>query len=247
MAENSSDPIKEFWAELPRADQDYLGSIRDWKNVLIATDDETIWLKGFTDEQILSSELHQLPNFLLYELRDGLLFKKEALVPSKKMRTALLWMPIDKALRLTFPASNQNYFGISEKVLVRLKESDEEHSVIALISKMEDIKESIVALPKFRLEKIEWMMVGDKALFLGTPLLSLPGKTYWTKDRHLLPSGFDFEFRNLSTVLQKKYNKESDGWLLWDENGNYLLIKETDFRPLSVSSFRLTEKSREWN
>ena len=247
MAENSSDPIIEFWAELPRADQDYLGSIRDWKNVLIATDDETIWLKGFTDEQILSSELHQLPNFLLYELCDGLLFKKEALVPSKKMRTALLWTSIDKALRLTFPTSNQNYFGISEKVPVKLKESGEEHSVIALVSKIGDIKESIMALPKFRLEKIKWIVMGDKALFLGTPLLSLPGKTYWTKDRHLLPSGFDFEFRNLSTVLQKKYNKESDGWLLWDENGNYLLIKETDFRPLSISSFRLTEKSREWN
>lgn len=247
MEENPSDNIKEFWAEIPRTHEDYLGSIWDWKNIQIATDDETIWLKGFTDEQALASELHQLPNFLLYELRDGLLFKKEALVPSKKMRTALLWMPIDKALRLTFPASNQNYFGISEKVPVRLKESDEEHSVIALISKMEDIKESIVALPKFRLEKIEWTVIGDKALFLGTPLLSLPGKTYWTKDGHLLPSGFDFEFKNLSKFLQQKYNRESDEWLLWDENGNYLAIKKADFRPLSVSSFRLTEKSREWN
>lgn len=247
MAENSSDNIKEFWAELPRTDEDYLGSIRDWKNVQIATDGETIWLKGFTDEQVLSSELHQLPNFLLYELRDGLLFKKEALVPSKKMRTALLWMPIDKALRLTFPVSNQNYFGISEKVSIRLKESNEEHMVLALVSKMANIKERIAALPKFRLEKLEWIIIEDEALFLGTPLLSLPGKTYWTKDGHLLPSGFDFEFKNLSTFLQQKYNKDLDKWLLWDENGNYLAIKKTDFRPLSVSSFRLTQKSKEWN
>lgn len=247
MAENPSDNIKEFWAEIPQADEDYLGSIRDWKNVQIATDEETLWLKDFTEEQVCASELHQLPNFLLYELRDGLLFKKEALVPSKKVRTALLWMPIDKALRLSFPASNQNYFGISEKVRVRIKESNEEHPVIALVSKIRDIKESIAALPKFRLEKLEWTVIEDKALFLGTPLLSLPGKTYWAKDGHLLPSGFDFEFKNLSTFLQQKYNKESDGWLLWDENGNYLAIKKTDFRPLSVSSFRLTEKSREWN
>ncbi|AZB08689.1 hypothetical protein EG344_07535 [Chryseobacterium sp. G0162] len=247
MAENSSDDIKEFWAELPRTDEDYLGSIRDWKNVHVATDDEIIWLKGFTEEQTLASELHQLPNFLLYELRDGLLFKKEALVPRKKMRTGLLWTPIDKALRLTFPASNQNYFGISEKVHIRLKKSDEEHPVIALISIITEIKESIVTLPKFRLEKIDWTVMEDKALFLGTPLLSLPGKTYWTKDGHLLPSGFDFEFKNLSKFLQQKYNKESDGWLLWDENGNYLSIKKADFQPLSVSSFRLTEKSREWN
>lgn len=246
MAEDSSKRLKEFWAEIPRADEDFLGSIRDWKNIHIAVDDEMIWLKGFIEEQAAAPEIQQLPDFILYELRDGLLFRKEALVPSKKMRTALLWIPIDKALQLSFPSSNQNYFGIHEQVRIELKESNEEHPVIALLSNIADIKESIAALPKFKLEKIKWTVLGDKALFMGTPLLSFPGKTYWTKDRHLLPAGLDFEFKNLSTLLQQKYNQE-EGWLLWDGNGNYLSIKETDFRPLSVSSFRLTEKSREWN
>ncbi|WP_288443759.1 hypothetical protein [uncultured Chryseobacterium sp.] len=246
MAEDSSKRLKEFWAEIPRADEDFLGSIRDWKNIQIAVEDETIWLKGFIEEQAAAPEIQQLPDFILYELCDGLLFRKEALVPSKKMRTALLWIPIDKALQLSLPPSNQNYFGIHEQVRIELKESNEEHPVIALLSNIADIKESIAALPKFKLEKIKWTVLGDKALFMGTPLLSFPGKTYWTKDRHLLPAGLDFEFKNLSTLLQQKYNQE-EGWLLWDGNGNYLSIKETDFRPLSVSSFRLTEKSREWN
>ncbi|RQO41672.1 hypothetical protein DBR39_03390 [Chryseobacterium sp. KBW03] len=247
MAEDPSKRLKEFWAELPRPDEDFLGSIRDWKNIQIAVEEETIWLRGFTDEQAAAPEIQQLPDFILYELRDGLLFRKEAWVPSKKMRTALLWIPIDKALQLTFPPSNQNYFGIQEQVQVRVKESNEEQPVVALLSNIVDIKESITALPRFKLEKIKWTVLGDKALFMGIPLLSFPGKTYWTKDRHLLPAGLDFEFKNVSTLLQQKYNKESEGWLLWDENGSYLLIKETDFRPLSVSSFRLTEKSREWN
>ncbi len=247
MAEDSSKRLKEFQAEIPRADEDFLGSIRDWKNIQMAVDDDTIWLKGFTDEQAASSEIQQLPDCILYELRDGLLFRKEALVPSKKMRTALLWIPIDKALQLSLPPSNQNYFGIHEHVQVQLKESREEQPVIALLSNMEDIKDAIAALPKFKLEKIKWTLLGDKALFVGIPLLSFPGRTYWTKDRHLLPAGLDFEFKNISTLLQQKYNKEPEDLLLWDENGNCLLIKETDFRQLSVSSFRLTEKSREWN
>jgi len=247
MAEDSSKRLKEFWAEIPRADEDFLGSIRDWKNIQIAVDDDTIWLKGFTEEQAATSEIQQLPDFILYELRDGLLFRKEALVPSKKMRTALLWIPIDKALQLSLPPSNQNYFGIHEKVQIKLRESNGEQPAIALLSNIAEIKESIIALPKFKLEKIKWILLGDKALFIGVPLLSFPGKTYWTKDRHLLPAGLDFEFKNVSILLQQKYNKESEGWLLWDENGSSLLIKEADFRPLSVSSFRLTEKSREWN
>ncbi len=247
MAEDSSNSIKTFWAELPKADEDFLGAIRDWKNVQIAIDEEVIWLKGFTDEQAASSEIQQLPNFILYELRDGLLFRKNALVPSKKMRTALLWTPIDKALKLTFPISNNNYFGIDEKIEVKLKPSEEEQPAMALLCSISEIKDVIIATPKFKLEKLDWIIINDKALFLGTPLLSFPGKTFWLKDDHLLPTGFDFEFKNLSSLLQRKYNECNEDWLLWSETGSVLNIKKEDLRKLSVSSFRLTEKSREWS
>ncbi|MCY0977880.1 hypothetical protein PGH12_16060 [Chryseobacterium wangxinyae] len=247
MAKDSSDSIKEFWAEIPRIDEDFLGSIRDWKNVQIASDDEVIWLKGFTDEQAVSSEIHQLPNFLLYELREGLLFRKDALVPSKKVSTAMLWMPIDKALKLTFPISNNNFFGIDENVEIKLKPSEEEQPAIALLSSISEIKDRIVEIPKFKLEKLDWIVINDKALFIGNPLLSFPGKTYWTKDNHLLPTGFDFEFKNLSYLLQRKYNATQEQWLLWNENGSVLHLNKEDFRKLSVSSFRLTEKAKEWS
>ncbi|EJL70028.1 hypothetical protein [Chryseobacterium populi] len=247
MAEDSSKRIKEFWAELPRADEDFLGSIRDWKNVQIALDEEVIWLKDFTEEQAVSPEIQQLPNFLLYELREGFLFRKGALVPSKKVRTAFLWTAIHRALRLTFPPSNQNFFGINEKVQVKLKPSDEEQPAVALLSSISEIKDLIMATPKFKLENTDWIIVDEKALFLGTPLLAFPGKTYWFKDGHLLPTGFDFEFKNLSSLLQRKYNEEHDQWLLWNENGSYVPIDKNDFRELSVSSFRLTEKAQEWN
>lgn len=246
MAKDSSERIKEFWAELPRADEDFLGSVRDWKNIQIALENDVIWLKGFTDEQAVSPEIQQLPNFLIYELREGLLFWKDALVPSKKVRTALLWTPIDKALRLTFPPSNQNFFGIDEKIEVKLKPSEEEQSAAALLSSISDIKETIITLPKFKLEKLDWIVINDKALFLGNPLLSLPGKTFWMKDGHLLPTGFDFEFKNMSSLLQRKYNADQNQWLLWDENGGVSHLDKNDFRKLSVSSFRLTEKAKEW-
>ena len=247
MAEDSSNSIKIFWAELPKADEDLLGAIRDWKNVQIAIDEEVIWLKGFTDEQAASSEIQQLPNFILYELKDGLLFRKDALVPSKKMRTALLWTPIDKALKLTFPISNNNFFGIDEKIETKLKPSEEEQPAMALLCTISEIKEAIITTPKFKLEKLSWIIINDKALFMGTPLLSFPGKTFWLKDDHLLPTGFDFEFKDLSSLLQRKYNECNEDWLLWSETGSVLNIKKEDFRKLSVSSFRLTEKSQEWN
>lgn len=84
MAKDSSNGLKIFWAELPKADEDFLGGIRDWKNIQIAIDEDVIGLKGFTNEQAISAEIQQLPNLVLYEFRDGLLFKKKALVPTKK-------------------------------------------------------------------------------------------------------------------------------------------------------------------
>lgn len=246
MAENSSERLKEFWAEISRKDEYSLGVIRDWKNIQIAGDDDLIWLKGFTAEQAVSSELRQLPNFILYELKNGLLFRKNALVPSKKVRTGLLWSPIDKVLKLTFPVSNNNFFGIEEKIEVHLKKGENEYPAAALLCSIDDVKDKIIELPKFKLEKLQWMIIDDKALFLGTPLLGFPGKTFWMKDNHLLPSGFDFEFKNLSSLLHKKYNKDSDKLMVWSENGSYLTIDKNDFRKLSVSSFRLTQKAREW-
>jgi hypothetical protein len=246
MAEDSSERLKEFWAEISRKDEYSLGAIRDWKNIQIAGDDDVIWLKGFTAEQAVSSELRQLPNFILYELKNGLLFRRNALVPSKKVRTGLLWSPIDKALKLTFPVSNNNFFGIEEKIEVHLKKGENEYPAAALLCLIDDIKDKIIELPKFKLEKLQWMIIDDKALFLGNPLLGFPGKTFWMKDNHLLPSGFDFEFKNLSSLLHKKYNKDSDKLMVWSENGSYLAIDKNDFRKLSVSSFRLTQKAREW-
>lgn len=246
MAEDSSERLKEFWAEIPRRDEYSLGTIRDWKNIQIAGDGETIWLKGFTVEQAASSEIRQLPNFILYELKNGLLFRRNALVPSKKVRTALLWSPIDQALKLTFPPSNHNFFGIDEKIEVHLKKGEHEFPAAALICSIDGIKDKITEIPKFKLKKLEWIVIDDQALFLGTPLLGFPGKTFWMKDDHLLPTGFDFEFKNLSSLLRKKYNKDSDKWLLWNENGSYLALNKEDFRKLSVSSFRLTQKAREW-
>jgi len=247
MAKDSSNGIKEFWAEIPKHSEDFLGSIRDWKNVQVALEDDVIWLKGFTNEQAVSSEIRQLPDFIMYELREGLLFRKNELVPTKKVRTGLLWNSIDKALKLTFPILNNNFFGINEKVEIKLKPSEEEQAATALLCSISEIKNLIITTLKFKLEKLDWIIINDKALFLGNPLLGFPGKTYWTKDGHLLPTGFDFEFKNLSVLLQQKYNASQEQWILWNEDGSFLHLNKDDFRKLSVSSFRLTEKSQEWS
>lgn len=241
MAKDAAIRVDDYLAELPYGAIDLLGAIRSWTNLQLAIDEDKIWLKGFTEEQVNDPEIKQLPGLILYLFKDGLLFLSNALVPSRKMRTALLWAPIDKALQLTWPDFNHNYFGIHEKVTVRLIRKEEEQVAFALCAKMNAIKHTIINTPAFKLAPLKWTVVSGHALITGTPLLAFPGQSYWQKEGHLLPSGWDFEFNNMSTLLQQKYNPDHSSWLLWAQNGSYRAIPKAMFRALSVSSFRLTE------
>ncbi len=241
MAKDTAIRLNDYRAELPYEAIDLLGAIRDWTNIQVAIDGDRIWLKGFTEEQLNATEIKQLPGLVRYVFRDGFLFLKNALVPSGSMRTALLWSPLEKALQLTWPDYNHNYFGIRQKVTARLIRKEDEQAAFALCAKMKTIKHSIAATPAFKLAPLKWAVVDEYALITGTPLLALPGQSYWQREGHLLPSGWDFEFDNMSILLQQKYNPDQSRWLLWAQNGSYSAIPKSMLRELSVSSFRLTE------
>lgn len=241
MATNTAKSVKVFWAAMPSDTKHFLGTIRHWSNIQLANDDGIIWLKGFTAEQAESAGLKQIPNLVLYEWRDGYLFKKDALVPSTKMRTALLWSLIDKALRLAIPNFNHNYFGIHEKVEVHLVPSDNEQEATALYVKMNAIESLIANTTKYKLDLLQWVVIDDMALILGTPLLGFPGQTFWQQNGHLIPSGFDFEFNSLSLLLQQRYNIDNDDFLLWNKEGQFTSIPKSAIMDLSLSSFRLTK------
>ncbi len=241
MAKDAANRLNDYRAELPYEAIDVLGSIRGWSNIQVAIEEDKIWLKGFTEEQVNGPELKQLPGLVVYLFRDGLLFLMNALVPSQRMRTALLWSPVEQALQLTWPDFNHNYFGIHEKVKARLIRKEEEQAAFAFCAKMKDIKPAIVNTPAFKLAPLRWTVVGEDALIIGTPLLAFPGQSYWQKEGHLLPSGWDFEFNNMGILLQQKYNADQSRWLLWAKNGSYRAIPKSMFRELSISSFRLTE------
>ncbi|MBL7706523.1 MAG: hypothetical protein JNM21_13340 [Taibaiella sp.] len=241
MANDAAIRLNDYRAELPYEAIDLLGSIRGWSNIQVAIEEDKVWIKGFTEEQVNAPEIKQLPGLVVYVFRDGLLFLRNALVPSQRMRTALLWSPVEKALQLSWPDFNHNYFGIHEKVTARLIRKEEEQPAFALCAKMKTIKNTIVNTPAFKLAPLKWTVVGENALVIGTPLLAFPGQSYWQKDGHLLPSGWDFEFNNVSILLQQKYNPDQSRWLLWERNGSYIALPKAMFRELSLSSFRLTE------
>ncbi|WP_431215286.1 hypothetical protein ACQ86N_11580 [Puia sp. P3] len=243
MAEDPSNDVS-YFLEIGRPHLDYLGPVRHWSQLRTAAAEDAYWVRGLTAEQLESTEIRSIPLKKIYYMRDDqsqLLFPIGAAVPVKRLPSGLLWTPLEKAMPLEYPSYNHNYFGLSEKLPVRLAASSNEEDPVAMLVSARLLGGYIKTAPAVRLEPLSWVIVDDQALLLGNPLLPLPGKSYWRRGNHLLPAGLDLEWPLLAETLDRQMNPQGDCWLVWEEHGGYLEVKKESFRPLSISSFRLSE------
>jgi len=229
-----------YLLEIGKEHKPFLATIRHWSNIKIAFGERAIWLKEFTEEQMKSANLLQIPHLTIYLVKDNLLFLKGSLLPTKKVPSALLWAPIQKAIPIELPDMNHNYFGIQEKIAINLTASETEREAYGLLTNFASAKHYIESAPEVRLQSLGWVFLKDSVLFLGTPLLPLQGTTFWKRNQLLLPTGFDLEFPILSNVITKSVDPNSEHWIVWSEDNSYVLVPKESFNQLSISSLRLT-------
>ncbi len=220
--------------------KELLASIRSWDNLKVAFDSADVWIKDFTINQLNSSEIHQIPFAIIYELKDNLLFVQGSLLPSQKLPSGLLWTPILRAFPLKLPSFNHNFFGISETVFLTIIASAIEREAFVLVASIDEAKKYITTAPEIRLQQLKWVLIDSKVVIFGTPLLPIQGETYWKNNDFLLPSGFDFEFPVLSSLLKDKINPSQENWIFWQKDATFFTVSKEDLKPLSISSFRLT-------
>lgn len=226
--------------EIDKNHKELLGSIRHWENVKIAFTETAIWLKDFSLDQINTGHLQQIPHLVSYDVKDNLLFLRGSLLPTKKAPSALLWSPIKRALPVELPGLNHNYFGIEEKVSVQIVRSEIEKEASALLTSIATAKEYIETAPEVRLKPLQWTVLEDKVLLIGTPLLPIKGVAFWRNKEAFLPTGHDFELPILSDVIATKINPNGENLVLWQADSSCVLIPENSVKPLSISSFRNT-------
>jgi len=242
MAEDPSNDVI-YLLEIDGPHLDYLGPVRHWSQLRIAVAQDGYWIRGLTQEQLESAEIRSIPFKKLYYMRGDhaqLLFPRGGSVPVRKLPSGLSWTPLEKAMPLEHPSYNHNYFGLSERLSVRLVPSEREEEPVALLLSLQQLGDYIQTAPAVRLEPLSWVIADDQALVVGRPLLPLPGKSYWRRGNHLLPAGLDMEWTVLAETLDRQLNPDGNCWLLWDEDGSYLSVPRLGCRPLSISSFRLS-------
>lgn len=230
---------------LDASQKDDMVKLRLWNNLKIAFEGACIWIKDFDYNQINSIEVKSIPYKTIFYSREGKLYLQNSLLPDRFI-PSLLWTPIGKALPITLPSLNHNYFGIQKKIEVNLIPSEEEHEVIAMIASKDALQQYIETAPSIRLYQLLWSVLNNNTFFIyGNPQLPIQGEVYWKRGDCLLPAGFDFELYMLANTYNSLLNPIGNFFILWNIDGTYSLIPKNELTTLSLSSFRLTQKSQE--
>jgi hypothetical protein len=232
--------VTEYWLRLPSKYKHKLSQIRVWKTVRMATDMDDVWVRGISPNQLNSEEIRSIPFKKIYFQHENALFLLGGNLPEEHLKTSLLWSPIDKALPAEMPDYNFNYFGVDEKIQFNIVPSSVERSVKAQLVDLTLLDAIIPTIPAIRLQPIEWTLLDEKALLIGTPLLSIPGKTFWQQQQFLLPTGYDFEYPELSSYFNKIINQNSNDYIVVNTDNTYYNVPKDKFKKLTISSYRLS-------
>jgi hypothetical protein len=218
--------------------RDDLSAIRHWANLKTGVDGDDLWVKDLDYQQVHSKEVRSLSSKSAYFERDNHLFPMGSKLP-ERIVPSLLWTAIDRSIPVTMPALNHNFFGINEKIAIRLIDSADEHESTAMLVSVTALYKYMESAPVIRTNTLRWSVFGNSmALVIGRPLLPLPGTTFWSRGDMLIPAGLDFELYALAETVQASLNSARDKWLIWDEAGSYTPVMKTDLVPLSRSSVR---------
>jgi hypothetical protein len=218
-----------------------LGALRNWSNARIGFDGNDVWMKDLDFAQINSAEVKSIPYKKIYLAKDGKLYPDGSLLPERNV-PSLLWTPVDRGLPVKLPSFNHNFFGVHKKAAMKLVASEKENTAVATLTALAALEKYIQSAPTVRLQKISWVMMGHEVLLIGTPLLPVPGETYWQRGELLIPTGCDFDLHALSGALNKKLNPEKNNWIICNRDQSFTLVTKDSLRSLSISSFRLTQE-----
>jgi hypothetical protein len=240
MAENASNDITYFLLlnEVHKAD---LGTIRVWSNLKVAFDEKHIWVKDFTPDQIHSIEVKSIPYKTIFYSKEAKLYLQNSLLPDRNIPASLLWTAIDRALPVSLPDFNHNYFGVQEQIKIKIIPSEKEADACALLTTLDVLKSYIETAPAVRLQHIQWTILNKKnVLLIGKPLIPVTGDAYWNLHGMLMPVGYNFDLPVLAKKTADRINPDNEYIVLWSSDDQYQLIDTEALQSLSLSSFRAT-------
>ena len=212
--------MKEQIIILQKKDKAALGAVRCIEGLQAAMQDDQIWVRGI-DDSTKDLRIQQLPAISTCRLgNDNLLFPNEKITPIGKL-PELEWERLETFITVEPPVSAMPG-EVQDSLPIRLVVSKKEQNVEALLIDLSVWKKYAATAPQIRLENIQFAVSeNEEVLICGTPMIPLPGKTFWLRDRILLPSGYDLEMPVFAKMIQQRLDKEGASFILFRENGTW--------------------------
>ena len=223
--------------KVPVEFQDYLSGIYNWQHLSVGKVEDALWIQGFSDEEIEHVKVKSIPGIQRFYASKGKLFPLEHSLPIGN-EPAMLWTPIQRAIQVDLPKKNHNLFEVNAKLKVSIVKSEQEQVATVLRVDGQAMKKHLMNISAIRMRQLKWTIIGNETLILGTPMLPLPGQTYWISQDFMLPTGYELSPPLLSKIINNKINTTKENFVLWDTEGSYSLIPKINFKELSRSSFR---------
>ena len=227
-----------YYLRIEAAHKQHLAAIRNFKHLKAAFDDRFIWIKGFSHMEITLPVVKAIPYAeRLYEQKN-LLFRLQSRLPFCSL-PSLLWTPLEKGLPIQLPQHNFNYFGIEQTALLALTPSGREREAVAIRVPVQALQAYITTAAAVRLQPLQWLLMSEYALIIGTPLLPLAGATFWQLGNYLLATGYTLNYEQLHDEANNEVNN-GDNYILWQQGTNPMLVPKRMLRPLSIDSVLAT-------
>ncbi|WP_291726388.1 hypothetical protein [Bernardetia sp.] len=216
-----------FYLQLHISQKENLAAIRHYEHLKMAIDDDSVWIKNLTEEQVESKTIKILTQKAVYYEKDGKLYLQNSLLPQRNV-PSLLWTDIKRAIPINLPSVFENNFDIQSVNVVQPKliVSEEEREAKAMLVSVSELENYIKTAPAVRLKNLKWVILENefdssqtKAFILGTPLLPILSstiKTFWQKDNLFIPTGYDFQFPMLQESISERL--KNTAYSSWYEN-----------------------------
>jgi hypothetical protein len=225
---------------LAEAQRAALSTVRDQPDLRVAADAGQLWLRGLPATGSLALALRQLPALAAYTAdAAGRLFPGGRPTPTGRL-PLLAWQPLLDFVPLELPTAALPGQPPAP-VPVRLVPSAQPRPGAALLTTLAAWQAYAETAPAGRLAGLRFAVSSrGQALLLGTPLPPLPGQEYWLANGLLLPAGFEFELPIAAQLVAGPLTNGSQGFALFDAEGQYELIPAAHLHPATRAAVRLT-------
>ena len=233
--------MKEIVVQIDPKNESVLSQVRSCKSFFAARDENSIWLKGVPSSKKEALKIQQLPVLHRYYMDDTeQLFPYDGLTPIGQLKK-LDWQTISDFIRIKLPVSALPG-ALPDSFDIRLQAAKKIQESTALLTSLFKWKSFVKTTSSVRFENIRFAVSKNaEVLLLGTPIISLPGKEYWSRGTILLPNGLDFEIPVLAKTIEQELNPKKDSLILFHEDGSWEKIELSHFKPVTRSGVLLTE------